>query len=311
VKLGPFPIWPELAAREAAGVDLVTLLVLAICSFFALGVLCFMVFFLVRYRQGSPADRSDPPTTNHKLEISWILLPTLLSLGIFWAGAREYARLYQLPETTDLALDVVGKQWMWIVHYPNGFKEINRLHVPLGQRVSLRMISEDVIHSFYVPDFRVKHDVLPGRYTYLWFEPTQVGQFHLFCAEFCGTSHAAMGGWVEVMKPEDFRRWQEGPQPGDPAQRGKLLFQQYGCQGCHQQGQLAAPRLENLLGSPVTLESGRTVVADEDYIRRSIVNPNADIVAGFQALMPGYEGRLNEEQILDLTAYVRTMGKTP
>ncbi|MBX3169527.1 MAG: cytochrome c oxidase subunit II [Candidatus Eremiobacteraeota bacterium] len=292
MKLGPFPIWPQLAASEAGGVDFVTLVVLGICSFFALAVLFCMVFFLVLYRQGSPADRAAPPLSNNRLEIGWIVLPTLLSLGLFWVGAREYYRLYQLPESTDVTVDVVGKQWMWIAHYSNGTKEINRLHLPLGKRVTLRMISQDVIHSLFIPDFRVKHDVLPGRYTYLWFQPTRVGQFRLFCAEFCGTSHAAMGGWVEVMTPEDFQRWQDGGQV-DPVQRGKLLFQQHGCQGCHE-GSVAAPRLQNL------------AKADEDDLRRSIVDPNAEVVPGFQSIMPSYAGRLNEEQILDLIAYLRS-----
>lgn len=292
MKFGPFLIWPQMAASEAGGVDFVTALVLGVCSFFALAVLFCLLFFLIVYRQGRAADRRQPPLTNHKLEMAWIVLPTLLSLGLFWVGAREYYRLYQLPESTDLTVDVVGKQWMWIMRYPNGSKEINRLHVPLGKRVTLRMISQDVIHSLFVPDFRVKHDVLPGRYTYLWFEPTRVGQFHLFCAEFCGTSHAAMGGWVEVMTPEDFQRWQEGAQASDPVQRGKLLFQQYGCQGCHKSN-VAAPRLENL-------------TADDESLRRSIVDPNAEVVPGFDSIMPSYAGRLSEEQILDIIAYLRS-----
>lgn len=293
MKLGPFPVWPELAASEAGGVDFVTLVVLGVCSFFALAVLFCMLFFLFVYRQGREADRTAPPLIHHTLEIGWIVLPTLLSLGMFWLGARQYERLYQLPESTDVTVDVVGKQWMWIMHYPNGAKEINRLHVPLGKRVTLRMISQDVIHSFSVPDFRVKHDVLPGRYTYVWFEPTKVGQFHLFCAEFCGTSHAAMGGWIEVMTPEDYQRWLDGQQTSDPVQRGKLLFQQHGCQGCHE-GSVAAPRLQRLK------------VADEESLRRSIVDPNAEIVPGFQSIMPSYAGRLSEEQILDLIAYLRS-----
>jgi cytochrome c oxidase subunit 2 len=294
MKLGPFPIWPELAASEAGGVDFVTLVVLGVCSFFALAVFFCMLFFLVVYRQGREADRSAPPLIHHKLEIGWIVLPTLLSLGLFWVGARQYYRLYQLPESTDLTVDVVGLQWMWIMHYPNGAKEINRLHVPLGKRVTLRMISQDVIHSFSVPDFRVKHDVLPGRYTYVWFEPTQVGQFRLFCAEFCGTSHAAMGGMVEVMTPEDYQRWLDGQQTSDPIERGKLLYQRHGCQGCHDNSSVAAPRLQRLKA------------ADEEYLRRSIVDPNAEIVPGFQSIMPSYAGRLSEEQILDLLAYLRS-----
>lgn len=293
MKIGPFPVWPELAASEAGGVDFVTLVVLGICSFFALGVFFCMLFFLVVYRQGSGADRSDPPLGSHRLEIGWIVLPTLLSLVLFGVGAREYYRLYQQPESTDLTVDVVGMQWMWIMHYPHGAKEINRIHVPLGKRVTLRMISQDVIHSLFIPDFRVKHDVLPGRYTYLWFEPTRVGQFHLYCAEFCGTSHAAMGGWVEVMTPEDYQRWQDGAQTTDPVQRGRRLFQQYGCQGCHE-GSVAAPRLQNM------------AAAEEESLRRSIVEPNAEVVPGFQSIMPSYAGRLNEEQILDLIAYLRS-----
>ena len=292
MKLGPFPLWPQWAASEAGRVDFVTLVVLGVCSLLALAVLFSMVFLLLVYRQGREVDRTLPPLTSHRLEIAWIVLPLLLSLGMFWVGAREYFRLYQLPESTDLTVDVVGKQWLWIMRYPNGAKELNRLHVPLGQRVTLRMISEDVIHSLFVPDFRVKHDVLPGRYTYLWFQPTQVGQYRLYCAEFCGTSHASMGGWVEVMTPEDFQRWQTGAQADEPARRGQRLFQQFACQGCHE-GSAAAPRLQHLN-------------RDEESLRRSILDPKAEVVPGFEPIMPSYAGRLSEEQILDLIAYLRS-----
>ncbi|MFN8608933.1 MAG: cytochrome c oxidase subunit II [Vulcanimicrobiota bacterium] len=311
MKLGPFLLWPQLASGEAAAVDMVSLAVLAVCSAFALGILLAMLCLLLAYRQGRQIDRSRPPLNHHALEISWIALPTLLGLALFWLGARHYERLYELPESTDLTVDVVGKQWLWVMHYPNGFKEINRLHVPLGKRVTLRMVSQDVIHSLFLPDFRIKHDVLPGRYTYLWFQPTRTGLFHLLCAEFCGTSHAAMGGWLEVMSPEAYQQWQSGPDSELPEQRGQRLFQQFGCQGCHQGFGQPAPRLENVLGSLVHLESGASVLADEDYLRRSILDPGAQVVAGFQPIMPIYRDRLNEEQVLDLLAYIRAMRHAP
>jgi cytochrome c oxidase subunit 2 len=318
MKIGNLPILPPEASTSAGAVDFAALIVLGICLVLGLGVLTVMLVFLVRYRAGSRVDRTNPPLSKPWLEWTWIAIPTLLGVGMFWAGASAYLKIYQMPEHPSIVIDVVGKQWMWEVYYPNGRKEINNLHIPLGQTVELRMISEDVIHSFFVPDFRVKHDVLPGRYTYLWFEATRTGHFHLFCSEFCGTSHAVMAGFVDVMSQQDYQAWlndvpREVPQGestliATPAERGKRLFNQIGCNSCHGGIQVPAPRLQGLYGKPVTLADNTTVTADDDYIRESILYPQKKIVSGFGPIMPTYNHRLKESQILDLIAYIRSLG---
>lgn len=337
MKFGDLPVLPSQASSTAGSVDFAALAVLAVCLFFGLGVLVVMITLLIRYRSGNVVDRTNPPLSLDWLEWSWIALPTVLSLGLFGLGARTYLQLYQMPNNVSV-IDVVGQQWMWEVYYPNGRREHNALHVPLHRKTELRMISQDVIHSFFVPDFRVKHDVLPGRYTYLWFEPTEVGDFHLFCSEFCGTSHAVMGGFVHVMSDEDYQKWLNdpsqdhlpshsgGPQEGLPpnterpdpynlpdgaltqAQRGDRLFHQVGCAQCHEGITVSAPRLQGVYGRNVTLEDNTEVVADEDYLRTSILYPQKQIVSGFGAIMPTYDKHLKEAQVLDLIAYIRSLG---
>lgn len=311
MKIGDLPVWPEQAARSAPEVDGSTLVVLGVCTLLAAGVLFFMLAFLVRYRAGSNADRRHPPTRATMLEVTWTTIPILLGCLLFWVGAKNYYAIYEPPGEPDLTVEVVGKQWMWLMHYPEGQREINTLHVPVGRQVRLRLISQDVIHSFFIPAFRVKHDVLPGRYQYLWFTATRPGKYRLFCAEYCGTSHSNMDGWVQVMPPEQFAAWREGGGSADPQQRGRQAFVQFGCENCHHGIGSAAPRLEGLWGRSVHTTDGRTLVADEQYIRESILHPRKDVVAGFQPLMPTYEGRLSEEQLLDLMAYLRSLGGQP
>jgi cytochrome c oxidase subunit 2 len=205
---------------------------------------------------------------------------------------------------------VVGKQWMWKIQHQEGPSEINTLHVPLGQPVRLVMTSEDVIHSFYVPAFRLKQDVIPGRYTYLWFQATKVGEYHLFCAEFCGTNHSEMRGSVIVMQPSDYQKWLNNSSVGQPlAEEGKQLFTQLGCAHCHApESGVQAPNLNGLFGQTVPLSNGASVQADEDYIRQSIFFPKAKVVAGYTPIMPTYEGKLTEEQVLQLVAYIKSIG---
>ncbi|MCA9791281.1 MAG: cytochrome c oxidase subunit II [Candidatus Eremiobacteraeota bacterium] len=307
MKLGDLPILPERASAAAQAVDGVALAVFVVCTLLALGILVAIVFLLIRYRESNTGvDRSNPPSSLLPLEWGWIAAATLIGLLLFWLGARTYYQLYTMPAQAELELEVVGKQWMWKIRYPNGYKTINRLVVPKGKKVLLRMISEDVIHSFDLPEFRVKHDVLPGRYSELWLDADRVGVFHLFCAEYCGTDHAKMGGQVEVLEPEDFVAWLQAT-TGDslsPVARGKVLFDKFGCAGCHSQNR--APRLPGAYGNRVALEDGTTVTMDEDYIRNSILYPARQVVAGFApSIMPTYEGRLSEQQILDLIAFIR------
>ncbi|MGE0491304.1 MAG: cytochrome c oxidase subunit II [Vulcanimicrobiota bacterium] len=307
MKIGDLPVWPERASAAAGAVDGVALAVFAVCAVLALGILVAVVFFLIRYRESNlGVDRTNPPSSLLPLELGWIAAATLLGLVLFGLGARSYYTLYTMPAQAELELEVVGKQWMWKIRYPNGYKTINRLVVPRGQKVLLRMISEDVIHSFDLPEFRLKHDVLPGRYSQLWLEADQVGVFHLFCAEYCGTDHAKMVGQVEVLEPEDFEAWLRTTTADSlsPAERGRVLFDRFGCAGCHSQNN--APRLPGAYGNRVALEDGTTATVDEDYIRNSILYPARQVVAGFApTIMPTYEGRLSEQQILDLIAFIR------
>jgi cytochrome c oxidase subunit 2 len=206
---------------------------------------------------------------------------------------------------------VVGKQWMWKAQHMDGLREINELHVPIGRPVKLTMGSEDVLHSFYIPAFRVKADVIPGRYNVLWFTATKPGKYHLFCAEYCGTKHSGMIGWVYAMEPTEFQAWRGGGNASDtPAAAGEKLFQDLVCTSCHRDDTLArAPQLKGLFGRTVQLQNGATVVADESYIRESIVNPQAKVVTGFQPIMPTFQGLVTEEQLLQLIAYVRSLGE--
>jgi cytochrome c oxidase subunit 2 len=225
----------------------------------------------------------------------------------FW-GAWLFLDIRTLPEDA-LELQVVGKQWMWKIYHPNSHSEINELHVPVGRRVRLRMISDDVIHSFFLPDFRVKMDVLPGRYTMMWFEATKPGRYYLFCTEYCGTEHADMRGEVVVMSQADYAEWLQGDDVDPPPQGvGSRLFTQYRCQTCHDEGsELRSPKLDGIYNNTVALSDGRTVVADESYLRESIVNPTAKVSAGYAPLMPTYQGQLNEEQLYQLVEYIKSL----
>jgi len=205
---------------------------------------------------------------------------------------------------------VVGKQWMWKVQHPEGPREINELHVPVGQPIKLTMTSEDVIHDFGVPAFRIKKDVVPGRYTSEWFEATEPGRYHLFCDQYCGMGHADMKGWIVVMTPDDYERWLDGQMRVEAMSvAGRRLFQQLGCEICHfSEGKGPGPPLQGLFGSPVKLADGTTVNADPDYIRAAILTPRA--VAGYPAIMPTFQGQVNEEEILQLIAYIESLGAT-
>lgn len=308
MKFGGIELLPMQADQGASQVDAVALVVLAICSLLALGVLAVMLFFLIRYRAGNKVDRENPPETHLPLELSWIAGALLLSLVMFVLGARAYYDLRIIPEDT-LEIEVIGRQWMWKIRHPSGRREINSLHVPLGTRVRLKMISRDVIHSFYLPEFRTKHDVLPGRYSYIWIEPEKLGTFTLACSEYCGTEHSEMRGEVVVVTPEEYDRWQSVA-PLSPVERGRRLYKKMACDSCHdyQNGEVTtgAPLLFGIYGRTVGLAGGGSVKVDDDYVRRSILRPGAQVVAGFEPLMPTYEGRLSEEELLDLVAYIRS-----
>jgi cytochrome c oxidase subunit 2 len=301
-----FRLFPESASTAAQHIDRLYLFLLVVAGFFTLLIFVLIVGFAIKYRRGSTANRTlvMPHARFWLLEVTWSLIPLGLTMIMFGWGAEVYFQLHQPPDDC-LEINVVAKQWMWKLQHPDGRQEINTLHVPLGRPVKLRMISEDVIHSFYVPAFRVKQDVLPGRYTTIWFQPTRVGSFRLFCAEYCGTSHSQMTGWVIVQEPAEYSRWLEGAEGENPVVAGKRLYEQFRCGTCHDNPtHPRCPPLDGLYGQMVRLADGKTVKADEAYLRESILNPSAKVVAGYQPLMPSYQGQIGEEGVLRLVAYL-------
>ena len=268
-----------------------------------------MLYFLFKYRRGHKANRAPIRIKTWKIEILWTVIPFLMMLGLFGWAADLYYQIERVP-AGGLEAVVVGKQWMWKIQHAEGNREINELHVPLGQTMKLTMTSEDVIHSFFLPAFRVKQDVVPGRYVTEWFRPTKTGTYHIFCAEYCGTDHSLMGGSIIVMNPADYQAWLDAGRPADTlAASGEKLFRQLGCSGCHMGSSIIrAPRLEGVYGKPVPLQGGPVVFADDQYIRDSILLPASQIAAGYANVMPAYAGRISEEELLQVIAYIKSLG---
>ena len=307
-----FSLFPDQASTMAKHVDALYFFELGIAGFFTAMICVLILAFASRYRRKSKVDRLNPPTSNRTLEIIWIGVPLLLVLAMFTWGAILFYKMYD-PPADALEIYVVGKQWMWHAQHSEGRAEINELHVPLGRPIKLTMTSQDVIHSFFVPAFRMKQDVLPGRYTTMWFEPAKIGRYHLFCAEYCGTNHSAMGGWVYVMEPVEFQHWLSEAGTGPSlAEQGERLFVQYHCAGCHRGSQTVhAPRLEGLFGGPVPIQQGKEVrftLADYRYIRDSILRPKSEVVAGYEPVMPSFEGQITEPDLLKIIAYIKSIG---
>jgi len=302
------PLFPEQASTMAGRVDALYFFLLAISIFFSVLIAGLIVFYAIRYRRRDPLSVGQVLHGMMALEIGWTVIPFIISMIIFVWGASVFFAISRPPDET-LNIYVVGKQWMWKLQHPEGQMEINELHVPVGRDVKLTMTSEDVIHDFFVPAFRIKADVLPARYTTIWFRPTKAGRYHLFCSQYCGTNHAVMGGWVTVMEPAEFEAWLAGgPVEGSLAEAGERLFQQLACNNCHaSSGKGRGPSLVGLYGSTVRLQGGQTVVADDDYLRESILNPRAKIVAGYGPDMPVFQGLVSEEQVLQLIAYIKSL----
>ncbi|MES2788669.1 MAG: cytochrome c oxidase subunit II [Planctomycetota bacterium] len=306
-----FRLMPEQASTFAPQVDLLYAFLLLVSGLLSVGIAGTIVWFAIKYRRKSTADRRQTPSHMLLLELSWIVGPFVLSMILFVWGAKLF---FHQTHAVEGALEVncVGRQWMWKFQHPNGRSEINDLHVPLNQPVKINMISEDVIHSLYIPAFRVKQDVLPGRYTSIWFEASKVGQYHLFCAEYCGVKHSGMIGVVHVLEPARYQEWLSDQSGGASLAGGSgRLFDQLRCNSCHLAGGEVSrgPSLVNLLGRTVPLQNGQKIVADENYIRESILRPAAKIVAGYQPLMPSFEGQVSEEGILQLIAEIKAMGQ--
>jgi cytochrome c oxidase subunit 2 len=305
-----FPLFPQQASVQAGQVDAIYFFVVAVTAVFSLIIAGAIVFFAAKYRRRHDSEVGVAIHGSLVLEILWSVIPLFIAMGMFAWGAKVFFDLYR-PPAGAMEIFVVGKQWMWRIQHMDGQREINELHVPVGRPVKLIMGSEDVIHSFFIPEFRVKADVIPGRYNVLWFEATKPGTYHLFCAEYCGTKHSGMVGSVIAMEPADFQAWLGGGAASDsPVAAGEKLFSSLVCNTCHMQNQQGrGPILTNLFGHSVELQGGGRVTADEAYIRESIVNPQAKIVAGFQPLMPTFQGLVTEEQLLQLIAYVRSLSQ--
>jgi cytochrome c oxidase subunit 2 len=305
-----FRLFPPEASTSSHQVDTL-FFVLTLISLFFIAVVFFpILFFCIKYRKGSPADRSNPPPSSNLVEVGWTSLPTLMGLALFAWGAVQYFRIERKPANA-LDVQVVGKQWMWKIQHAEGKAEINELHVPVNRTVALTLTSQDVIHSFFVPAFRVKQDVVPGKYTSEWFKPTKTGEYHIFCSQYCGTQHSKMIGRVVVMQPQDYEVWlKSGAQNESIVQVGERLFHDRGCSGCHEpNSKFHAPLLQGLYRKPVPLSDGTMVKADDQYLRDSILQPGKQISAGFDNIMPSYSGHLSEEEIMALIAYLKSIGQ--
>jgi cytochrome c oxidase subunit 2 len=302
---------PEQASTVAPQVDALFHAVAGVTLAVALAVFVIVIVFVVRYRAGAKREAApDVPTrTRTRMEIAWSVTPFVLFVAAFVWASRLYVERAQPPaDATDVF--IVAKQWVWTAQHHTGQREIGALHLAAGQPTRLVMTSQDAIHSFFVPAFRVKQDVLPGRYTELWFTPTTPGRYHLFCAEYCGTDHARMGGEVVVLAPSEFEQWLAAhATASDMAARGEALFRAYGCSGCHGvNATIHAPDLAGLYGKPVPLADGTTVIADERYLRDSILLPQREIAAGYAPVMPSFAGRISDADMFDLIAYIRSLG---
>ncbi len=309
--LADLPLFPVAASEQAGPIDSLYWFLTIVSAIMTVLIFVAIILFAWKYRR-RPGVRAVQIEGSTKLELTWSILPFLVMLIMFWWGAKIFFAA-QNPPKNAMEVFVTGKQWMWKIQYPDGSREINELHVPVGRPVKLTMASEDVIHSFSIPAFRVRHDVIPGHYDSLWFTATKAGRYHLFCTEYCGNSHAGMIGWVDVMEARDYANWAGGSGGGgDLAIQGQQLFLQNGCSTCHlldQQGR--CPNLRGLYNKSVLLNDGRTVIADDAYIRESILEPNAKITAGFERdIMPVFKGQLSEENIIQLIAYIKSLSPT-
>lgn len=315
------PLFPPQASTHASRVDALFFFLTAVSGAVALLIAVLLIYFALRYRRRTAHDLTPRILGSLRLELVWTIGPFLVFMLMFLWGADVFMALATTPDDA-IEVYVVGKQWMWKVQHLGGQREINELHVPIGRRVKLILTSEDVIHSFYVPAFRNKVDVIPGRYVQTWFEATRTGQYHLFCAEYCGTYHSGMVGTVHVMEKDEYEAWLDRHAEGSPAVEGRKVFLKLQCLACHSgDAQARAPSLEALYGRTVVLQNGQQVTATEAYIRESILRPRAKVVAGWQPIMPSYQGLLadpgeqigEEEALIGLIAYIKSLqpGQTP
>jgi cytochrome c oxidase subunit 2 len=302
------PFFPEQASTIASNVDGLYAFLVAVTALFSLTIAIFIVYFAYKYRRKSDDYVPSPVHAGVALEIVWSVIPLGLSLIMFAWGAQIYFTESK-PPADSMEIYVTGKQWMWKLQHMEGVREMNELHIPVNRNIRLTLTSEDVIHDFYVPAFRTKSDVVPGRYSTEWFRATKPGKYHIFCAEYCGTRHSNMIGWVYVMEPKDYEAWLSGGgSTGTLSQKGEALFQQLGCVNCHlTNGEGRCPNLVGVFGKPQKTNVG-VVVADAAYVRESILNPSAKIVEGYQNIMPTFQGLVSEEGVQQLIEYVKSLG---
>jgi cytochrome c oxidase subunit II len=301
-------LFPSSASNLAPKVDHIYFALLALCGFVAFGVCLAVIWFCIRYRRGSRADRTPPRGSPLRLEIAWTVIPFVIFLGLFFWAAKVFFAMSRPPaDATEIY--IVGKQWMWKVQHADGRREINEIHLPVGRPVKLIMTSQDVIHDVFIPGFRTKQDVVPGRYTTEWFTPTKPGKYHLFCSQYCGTDHSKMTGWVYVMEPAEHAKWlAREPGPDSLVAQGERAFHVRGCSGCHDANStIHAPLLNGIYGKRVPLSDGTFVTANEQYIRDSILLPDKQVTAGFQPVMPTYQGQISEDELNAIIAYLKSL----
>jgi cytochrome c oxidase subunit II len=307
--LAMIPIQPPAASSIADGVDKLYLVLSGITIFFTVLIFSIIFYFMIKYRRRSEDEIPVATHTPMALELAWTIIPSLICVVLFVWASELYVRNAR-PPAASTEIFVIGKQWMWHLQHPEGPREINELHVPVGVPVKLTMTSQDVIHDFYIPAFRVKKDVLPNHYSSIWFEATETGTFHLFCAQYCGTNHSEMIGWVYVMTPTDYAAWLAGGEQSESlAEQGQQLFSQFACGTCHtSEAGARGPSLAGIYGKPEKLQSGGTRVVDEDFIRDAIYTPSSVHLPGYPQIMPTYQGQIDAEQMTQLIAYVKSLG---
>ena len=308
-----FPIFPAAASSTATQTDDLYFALLGLSAVVLAIVFVPLIYFLFKFRRGQRADRRPINLPTTKIEVTWTLIPTCIAMVLFAWGADAYF-YEEVPPPDTLDINVIGKQWMWKIQHQEGNREIDELHIPVDRSVKLTMGSEDVIHSFFVPAFRVKQDVVPGRFTTEWFKPTRIGRYRFYCSEYCGAFHSQMQGLIYVMAPADYERWLAANRPADTlAQAGEHLFRELGCSGCHvNSSAVHAPPLAGLYGNLVPLSDGAFVRADDQYLRDKILLPNKELPAGYEPVMPSFQGHVTEAQLMELIAYLKSIGpETP
>ena len=306
--LDNLPLFPTQASTVAAEVDALTIVWTLISIVSSAIIVAAIIFFMVRYKRRALDEVGGPELHAPMVEIVSMAIPFVVCMAMFVWGTKIFYDLERIPKNA-IEYYAFGKQWMWKYQHPNGLREINDLTIPVDTPIKMTMTSEDVIHSFYVPAFRVKQDVLPGHYTTLWFEATKTGTYRQLCAEYCGSEHSLMGGKVNVLSKAEYERWltEEQPERADPVSSGEQLFTSLSCTTCHTGDTPRGPALHGLFGSEVQVAEGGRMTADESYIRESIVRPRARIREGYAALMPTFEGQVTEEQLHDLVAYIKSL----